>query len=46
VSVYPGIGKFAAATQGFATFSITKEKILVQFIDYKDQLIYGTELVK
>jgi hypothetical protein len=46
VDVYPGIGKFAAATQGFATFSVTKKNILVQFIDYKDQILYETELVK
>lgn len=39
VSVYPKIGKFAAATQGFATFSVTPDQILIQFIDYKDRII-------
>jgi tartrate-resistant acid phosphatase type 5 len=46
VSIYPGIGKFAAAVQGFATFSVTKDKILVQFIDYKDRILNETELRK
>jgi tartrate-resistant acid phosphatase type 5 len=38
-AIHPEGGKFSAATQGFATFSVTAEKIFIQFIDYKDKII-------
>lgn len=46
VSLYPGIGTFAAATQGFATFSVSSNQVLVQFIDYKDSIIHETVIAK
>jgi tartrate-resistant acid phosphatase type 5 len=46
VSLYPGIGKFAAGVQGFATFSVTHDSILVQFIDYTDKIINETIISK
>lgn len=46
VSIYPGIGKFAAGVQGFATFSVTHDNILVQFIDYTDKIIHETVISK
>jgi hypothetical protein len=46
VSIYPGIGKFAAATQGFAAFSVTPDQILIQFIDYKDKIINESVIIK
>lgn len=39
VVIYPEIGKFAAATQGFATCSISGNQLLLQFINYKDEII-------
>ena len=41
-----GLSKFAASIQGFMTFSITKEKILIQVINYKGNRIYTTVIVK
>jgi tartrate-resistant acid phosphatase type 5 len=46
VSMYPGIGKFAAATQGFASFSISHNKVFIQFIDHKDRIINETVISK
>ena len=46
VAIYPAIGKFAAGIQGFATFSVSQSKILVQFINYKDKIIYETTIIK
>jgi tartrate-resistant acid phosphatase type 5 len=46
VTAYPVIGKFAAATQGFVTFSITNNQLLLQFINYKDEIINTTFINK
>jgi tartrate-resistant acid phosphatase type 5 len=46
VAINPNGGKFAAGTQGFCTFSITKDIMLVQFIDYKDKIINETVITK
>ena len=46
VSLYPGIGRFAAAVQGFATFSVTHDQVLVQFIDHHDKIINETVIAK
>lgn len=46
VSVYPGIGMFAAAVQGFATFSVTHDQVLIQFIDHKDKIVHETIITK
>ena len=46
VAVYPGIGTFAAGVQGFCTFSMTRDSILVQYIDYTDKVIHSTTIVK
>lgn len=46
VKLHPNGGKFVAGTQGFATFSVTNKEILVQFIDYKDQIIHTVSLPK
>lgn len=41
-----GISKFAASVQGFMAVSITKQKMLVQVINYKGNIIYRTEIKK
>ena len=46
VSLHPNGGRFAAAEQGFATFSVTGDKILVQFINWKDQIINSSIIEK
>ena len=46
VALYPGIGKFAAGVQGFATFSLTPDSLLIQFIDYKDRIINTSTIRK
>lgn len=46
VKLHPNGGKFAVGTQGFACFSVTAKEILVQFIDYKDQIIHTVSLPK
>jgi len=46
VSIYPVIGKFAAAVQGFATFSVTHNQVLIQFIDYNDKIINESIITK
>lgn len=46
VSMYPEIGKFAAATQGFVTCSISGNQLLLQFINYKDEIINTTYINK
>ena len=45
-ALHPEGGRFAAATQGFTTFSITPDKILLQFIDYNDKIINETNVFK
>lgn len=42
VEVYPKYGKFASQQQGFATFSLTAGKALIQFINYKDEIVNET----
>lgn len=44
--LHPDGGKFVAAVQGFCTFSVTTEKILVQFINHKDQIINESIITK
>jgi tartrate-resistant acid phosphatase type 5 len=46
VSLHPDGGKFAAAVQGFASFSVVSDSILVQFIDHKDKIINTTVIKK
>lgn len=41
-----GLSKFSASVQGFMTMSITKERILVQVINYKGNLIYSYNISK
>lgn len=42
--IKPANGRFISSQQGFATFSVTADKLLVQFINYKDQII-KTQLI-
>lgn len=46
VTMLPGIGKFAAAVQGFAAFSVQHDSVLIQFIDYRDRIIHETVIHK
>ncbi|MFN4315909.1 MAG: purple acid phosphatase family protein [Chitinophagaceae bacterium] len=46
VTKYPDIGLFAEGTQGFATFSLTENELLIQFIDHRDKIIYRTKIQK
>ncbi len=46
VELHPNGGKFAAAVQGFATFSVTRDKLLVQFINHKDEIINESIILK
>lgn len=39
VSLNPNGGKFVAAEQGFAAFTMKGNKIMVQFINYRDEII-------
>jgi tartrate-resistant acid phosphatase type 5 len=41
---HPNGGQFAAGTQGFAVFSLSADKLLVQFIDHKETVIYKKEI--
>ncbi len=43
-SVNPTGGLFAASEQGFATFSISRNRALLQFINYDGKIIYNTVL--
>lgn len=38
--------KFAASQYGFMVFTVTENKMMVQIIDYKGQLMYRTEISK
>jgi tartrate-resistant acid phosphatase type 5 len=44
--LYPKIGQFAAATGGFMTFSLIKNKALVQIIDHEGTILYSAEIIK
>lgn len=44
--LHPNGGTFAAATQGFATFSVSKDQVLVQFIEYTDKILHETIIRK
>lgn len=46
VKLYPQIGKFAAAEAGFASFSITAAKTVMNFIDHEGKVLYQQELHK
>ncbi|HEX2533629.1 MAG TPA: metallophosphoesterase [Chitinophagaceae bacterium] len=46
VQPYPGIGRYAAGVQGFATFSVSHRQVLVQFIDYKHRVIRREVILK
>jgi len=46
VTKYPEIGIFAAADQGFATFSVSHDQILIQFIDHKDKILHESVIKK
>jgi tartrate-resistant acid phosphatase type 5 len=46
VALHPNGGKFAAAVQGFATFSVIGDKLLVQFIDHQDKIINESVILK
>lgn len=46
VALHPDGGKFAAATQGFATFSVARDQLLIQFINYKDEIINESVILK
>lgn len=46
VSLFPVFGQFAAGVQGFATFSLNKDQLVVQFIDYKGIIINETVIIK
>lgn len=39
-------GIFAAATQGFATFSVANDQILIQFIDYTNKILHESVIKK
>jgi hypothetical protein len=45
-AVHPDGGVFAAATQGFATFSVSAAEILVQFIDHHDAILHTARITK
>jgi len=45
-AIHPEGGKFAAAEQGFATFSIAGNEAMVQFINYNGKIIYSTVIDK
>ena len=45
-TINPIGGKFTAATQGFAAISLGKKEALLQFINYKDSIIYSTTIAK
>jgi tartrate-resistant acid phosphatase type 5 len=38
--------RFIAAQQGFCTFSVTRDNLLVQFINHKDQIIRSQMIIK
>lgn len=44
--IHPDGGKFSAATQGFAVFSVAKDQILIQFIDYTDKILHESVIHK
>ena len=46
VSIYPEYGKFAASQAGFMSFSITPEKVLVQTINNKGEIIFSYVMKK
>ncbi len=46
VKKHPDGGKFASASHGFMTFSLTGNKMLVQAIDHLGKILYSTEIKK
>lgn len=45
-SLNPEGGKFAAAEQGFAAFTMKGNKLMVQFINYRDEIIHTSIIEK
>lgn len=45
-AIHPDGGKFAIAEQGYATISLTAKQALLQFINYKDVILYTTTIEK
>jgi predicted phosphodiesterase len=45
-ALHPEGGIFAAATQGFATFSVTNNQILIQFIEYTNKILHESIIQK
>ncbi|MGK2861721.1 MAG: purple acid phosphatase family protein [Chitinophagaceae bacterium] len=41
-TIHPEGGKFAASQQGFATFSISGNQAMIQFINYDGKILYNT----
>lgn len=45
-AIHPNGGLFAAATQGFATFSVSNDQILIQFIEYTNKILHESIIRK
>jgi tartrate-resistant acid phosphatase type 5 len=45
-TIHPEGGIFAAATQGFATFSVANNQILIQFIEYTNKILHESIIRK
>jgi tartrate-resistant acid phosphatase type 5 len=45
-TIHPDGGIFAAATQGFATFSVANNQILIQFIEYTNKILHESIIRK
>ncbi len=45
-AIHPNGGLFAAATQGFATFSFSNDQILIQFIEYTNTILHESIIRK
>ncbi len=45
-ALHPEGGIFAAATQGFATFSVANNQILIQFIEYTNKILHESIIRK
>jgi UDP-2,3-diacylglucosamine pyrophosphatase LpxH len=44
--ITPTGGRFIAPQQGFATFSVARDNILIQFINHKDEIIKSQMIIK
>jgi tartrate-resistant acid phosphatase type 5 len=45
-AIHPNGGLFAAATQGFATFSVSNDQIFIQFIEYTNKILHESIIRK